>query len=48
MALLWAEKELEVNLYCVGEDHPGYKEMLDLVTNLRAEVTNAKLFVGSE
>ncbi|KAJ5797553.1 uncharacterized protein N7503_006849 [Penicillium pulvis] len=31
MALLWAEKGLEVELYCVGEDHPDYQQMLDTV-----------------
>ncbi|KAJ5998544.1 hypothetical protein N7451_006354 [Penicillium sp. IBT 35674x] len=31
MALLWAEKGLEVERYCVGEDHPYYQRMLDIV-----------------
>jgi len=30
MAILWAEKELEVDHYCLGEDHPDCrKEPLD-------------------
>ncbi|KAJ5538643.1 TPR domain protein [Penicillium frequentans] len=31
MALLWAEKALEVERYCVGENHPDYQKMLDTV-----------------
>jgi hypothetical protein len=36
MALLWAEKELEVDCYCVGEDHPDYRKELEIVDRLRA------------
>lgn len=35
MALLWAEKELEVDTYRVGRDHPDYKMTFWLVTRLR-------------
>jgi hypothetical protein len=36
MAVLWAEKELEVDRYCVGEDHPDYRKELEMVDRLRA------------
>lgn len=36
MALLWAQKELDVDRYCVGEDHPDYKKELDILDHLRA------------
>ena len=36
MALLWAEKELEVDRYCVGEDYPDYRKELEIVDRLRA------------
>ncbi|KAF7131479.1 hypothetical protein CNMCM5793_004704 [Aspergillus hiratsukae] len=38
MALLWAQKELEVDRYCVGEDHPDFEIELDIVHRLRAAV----------
>lgn len=31
MALLWVQKELEVDYYCVGEDHSDYKKELEIV-----------------
>lgn len=42
MALLWAEKELEVDRYCVGEDHPDYATKLDIVRKLREAVESTK------
>ncbi|KAF7592476.1 hypothetical protein BBP40_000211 [Aspergillus hancockii] len=36
MAVLWAEKELEVDRYCIGEDHPDYRKELEMVDRLRA------------
>jgi hypothetical protein len=42
MALLWAEKELEVDSYCVGEDHPDYATELDIVQKLRKAVENSE------
>ncbi|KAL4868421.1 hypothetical protein BDV12DRAFT_197294 [Aspergillus spectabilis] len=38
MALPWAQKELDVDSYCVGEDHPDYKKELEIVNRLRAGV----------
>lgn len=36
MALLWAEKELEVDYYCLGEDHPTIQMQIEIVNQLRA------------
>ncbi|KAL4779641.1 hypothetical protein BJX76DRAFT_361620 [Aspergillus varians] len=36
MALMLAKKELEVDLYCVGEDHPDYKKGLEVMGLLKA------------
>jgi hypothetical protein len=36
MALMWAKKELEVDHYCIGEDHPEYKEGFQVVRLLEA------------
>jgi hypothetical protein len=38
LALLWAEKELESDRFCVGEDHPDYPEKRDFVEELRQAV----------
>jgi hypothetical protein len=35
LALPWAEKELEVDFYCVGIDHPHYAAELNMVEKLR-------------
>ena len=35
MAVLWGEKELENELICLGDDHPGYQEILEMVDRLR-------------
>lgn len=42
MALLWAEKVLEVDLYCVGEDYPEYKKVLLIVEEMRNAVHGSK------
>ncbi|KAF2868037.1 TPR domain protein [Massariosphaeria phaeospora] len=42
MALLWTEKELEVDRYCVGEDYPDYKRGLQVVARLRAVVEDSE------
>lgn len=34
MALLWAEKKLEVDNYCIGIDHPDYRTELDTIAHL--------------
>ncbi|KAL3468833.1 hypothetical protein BJX99DRAFT_242626, partial [Aspergillus californicus] len=35
-ASMWARKELEVDRYCIGEDHPDYKKGLEVVRLLEA------------
>lgn len=42
MALLWGEKMLEIDRYCVGEYHPDYIEKLEVVKQLRLVVENAR------
>lgn len=44
MALLWAEKGLEVNRYCVGEDHPEYKTTLEAFTQLKTSWSQVSAF----
>ncbi|TVY18236.1 SET domain-containing protein 5 [Lachnellula arida] len=44
MALLWAEKELEVDRYCVGVDHPHYSSESDTVRQLREAVESSLPF----
>jgi hypothetical protein len=42
MALLWAEKGLEIDLYCLGKDHPEYQHMLkavDVLQKLNSSMT---------
>jgi hypothetical protein len=42
MALLWAEKELEVERYCGGEEHLDYATELDIVQKLSEAVKGPK------
>jgi hypothetical protein len=42
MALLWAQKELELDRVCVGEDHPDYETWFEVVGQLRAAVESSK------
>ncbi|KAJ5475202.1 TPR domain protein [Penicillium diatomitis] len=35
MALLWAEKVVEVDRYCVGEDHPDFVQTREIVEKIR-------------
>jgi hypothetical protein len=44
MALLWAEKGLEVNRYCVGEDHPEYTTTLEAFTRLQIALSKISAF----
>lgn len=44
MALLWAEKGLEVNRYCVGEDHPEYRTTLEAFTQLQKAWSRVSTF----
>jgi hypothetical protein len=36
MTLLWAEKELEIDRYCVGNDHPDVVQQVEIVDRLKA------------
>lgn len=42
MALLWAEKEIELDIYCVGQDHPDYEKEAEMVNLLREAVCASK------
>ena len=36
MALLWFEKELEIDRCCVGDDHPDVTELVRMMNHLEA------------
>lgn len=42
MAILWAERELEVDRYCLGEDHPDYRKGFEIIGKLKAAVENSE------
>ncbi len=44
MALLWAARELQLDGYCVGEDHPDYSKELEIVDRLRAAAEGSEPF----
>jgi hypothetical protein len=44
MALQWAEKEDEVDHYCLGEDHPDYPKEVGVLKQLRAAAKSKKPF----
>ncbi|KAL3703364.1 hypothetical protein TMatcc_010553 [Talaromyces marneffei ATCC 18224] len=44
MALLWADKGLEVDRYCVGEDHPEYTTTLEAFTRLQVTLSKVSGF----
>jgi hypothetical protein len=44
MTLLWAEKELEVDAYCIGEDHPDYGIERDTIIQLREAAKGLRPF----
>ena len=41
-ALDYAEKQLAVELYCMGEDSPDYQDTLRFVEGLREKVRSAR------
>jgi hypothetical protein len=43
MAMLWTEKQLEIDLYCAGEDHPENEHGLQVLAKLRAAEENPEL-----
>jgi hypothetical protein len=44
MAVLWAEKEVEVDCYCLGEDHPDYAKEVGVLKQLRVAAKSRKPF----
>jgi len=44
MASLWAEKEVEVDYYCLGKDHPDYPKEVSVLEQLRAAAKSKKPF----
>jgi len=42
LALLWAEKELESDRICVGEDHPDFPEEQEFVQKLKTSVERSE------
>ncbi|KFX91231.1 hypothetical protein V490_06014 [Pseudogymnoascus sp. VKM F-3557] len=44
MASLWAEKEVEVDYYCLGKDHPDYPKEVRVLEQLRAAARSKKPF----
>jgi hypothetical protein len=46
MALLWTEKGLEVDRYCVGEDHPEYKTTSEAFTQFKVTLSKVSAFDG--
>jgi hypothetical protein len=44
MAVLWTEKEVEVNSYCLGQDHPDYQKEMAVLSQLRSAAKTKKPF----
>jgi hypothetical protein len=44
MALLWTEKEVEVNGYCLGQDHPDSQKEVGVLAQLRSAAKSKKAF----
>jgi hypothetical protein len=44
MASLWVEKEVEVDYYCLGKDHPDYPKEVRVLEQLRAVAKSKKPF----
>jgi len=44
VALLWAEKEVEIDNYCLGKDHPDYPKEVKVLEQLRAAAKSRKPF----
>lgn len=42
MALLWAEKELELDRVCVGGDHPHIQVERDAIEKLREAIQDSR------
>jgi hypothetical protein len=46
MASLLAENEVEVDYYCLGEDHPHYPNEVRVLKQLRAAAKSEKLLLA--
>lgn len=42
MALLWAEKELELDRVCVGDDHPHIQVERDVIEKLKEAIQDSR------
>jgi hypothetical protein len=42
MALLWAEKELELDRVCVGDDHPHIQIERDAIEKLKEAIRDSR------
>jgi hypothetical protein len=42
MALLWAEKELELDRVCVGDDHPHIQVERDAIEKLKEAIRDSR------
>jgi hypothetical protein len=48
MAMLWTAKELEVNNYCLGRDHPDCQKEADVLKQLQTAAASNKKFHYSQ
>jgi hypothetical protein len=44
MAILWTEKEIEVDEYCLGKDHPDYEKELGVLSQLKVAAKSKRPF----
>ena len=48
MAVLWAKKDIEVDAYCVGSDHPDYPRKVGVLKELERAANSIKRFHFSQ
>lgn len=48
MAVLWAKKDIEVDSYCVGSDHPDYLRKVGVLKELERAAKSIKPFHFSQ
>jgi hypothetical protein len=48
MAMLWTAKELEVNSYCLGQEHPDCQKEAGLLEQLQSAAASKKKFHYSQ
>jgi hypothetical protein len=44
MAILWTEKEIEVDEYCLGQNHPDYEKELGVLSQLKVAAKSKRPF----